>query len=176
MIFAQTSLQGVYLIDLEKKEDDRGYFARTFCKNEFASRGLAFNFVQCNVSHNDKKGTIRGMHLQKEPHQEAKTICCIKGAIYDVVIDLRRDSATYCQWLAAELRGDTLRTLYIPEGCAHGFQTLKDDTLVYYQMSEFFHPECAVGLRWDDPMFKISWPLPLMNISSKDKAYADYKK
>ena len=175
MKFTETKLKGAYLIEIEKQEDNRGFFARSWCKKEFEAHGLNPNLVQCNVSYNKKKGTLRGMHYQIKPHEEAKVVSCIKGAIYDVVIDLRKDSPTYCKWVAEELTADNYKMLYVPEGFAHGFQSLEDDTIVYYQMSEFFHPECARGIRWDDSCVNIKWP-PLVQkvLSDKDKGYLNY--
>lgn len=177
MIFTETKLKGAYIIELEKLEDERGFFARSFCQREFDEHGLNPRVVQCNVSYNKKKGTLRGMHYQIAPYQEAKLVSCIRGAIYDLIIDLRPDSETYCQWLAVELTANCsqLTALYIPEGFAHGFQTLEDDTLVFYQMSEFYHPECARGIRWDDPMFGIKLPIEQLTISTKDKSFKSFR-
>jgi dTDP-4-dehydrorhamnose 3,5-epimerase len=169
MIFTETKLKGAFIIEPEKFEDDRGFFARTFCRREFESHGLNPNVVQCNISYNKNKGTLRGMHYQIAPYEEAKLVSCIRGAIYDVIIDLRPDSSTYCQWVAVTLHGFNFDThprihpssnklLYIPEGFAHGFLTLSDDAEVFYQMSEFHMPEYAGGIRWNDPLFSISWP------------------
>jgi len=158
MIFTETKLKGAYLIDIDKKEDDRGFFARTFCRREFEGRGLCYQFVQCNVSVNRQKGTLRGMHYQTPPYQETKLVSCIRGAIYDVIIDLRPNSPTYCEWLSAVLTEENGKIMYIPEGFAHGFQTLGADTAVFYQMSEFYDPDYSTGLRWDDPGIAIEWP------------------
>lgn len=171
MIFTETSLKGAYIIEIEPLEDERGFFARSFCQKEFEEHGLNFSIVQCNLSYNKKSGTLRGMHYQIAPHKEAKLVSCIKGAIYDVIIDLRPDSSTFCQWFAVELTAENRRMLYVPEGFAHGFQTLKDDTVAFYQMSEFYHPECARGVRWDDPAFGVEWPLPNHIMSNKDMNY-----
>ena len=168
MIFNETKLKGAYVIDIEPLEDERGFFARSFCRKEFEERGLNPCIVQCNISFNKKKGTVRGMHYQAAPHEEAKLVSCIGGAIYDVIVDLRPDSSTYCQWVAVELSSQNHKMLYIPEGFAHGFQTLEDNTEVFYQMSEFYHPECARGIRWDDPAFGIEWPLMEKIISTRD--------
>ncbi|OFW57333.1 MAG: dTDP-4-dehydrorhamnose 3,5-epimerase [Candidatus Solincola sediminis] len=174
MNFMETRLKGAFLIELDKIEDERGFFARTFCANEFEAHGLNPRIVQCNVSYNIKRGTIRGMHFQSDPHQEAKLVSCIKGSLYDVIVDLRKSSPTYCQWYGVELSEAHPKYFYIPEGFAHGFQTLKDDTVVFYQMSEFYHPECASGARWNDPAFGIEWPLPEPTISDRDNTYPDF--
>ena len=173
MIFHETKLKGVYIIEPEWLEDERGFFARTFCQEEFAAHGLNPRVVQCNISFNKKKGTLRGMHYQIAPHEEVKLVRCTRGAIYDVIIDLRPDLPTFKRWVAVELTADNRRMLYIPEGFAHGFQTLEDDTEVFYQMSESYHPECARGVRWDDSAFGIEWPLLDLTISAKDRSYPD---
>jgi dTDP-4-dehydrorhamnose 3,5-epimerase len=170
MIFTETKLTGVFIIDIEPVPDDRGFFARTFCRKEFEQRGLVYEFVQCSVSHNKNKGTLRGMHYQSAPHAETKIISCIKGAIYDVALDLRHESDTYRQWVAVELTGENYRSLYIPAGCAHGFLTLQDRSEIYYQISEFYYPELSKGVKWDDPSFGIEWPSEVTNISEKDSA------
>jgi len=171
MIFSETALKGAFLIEPERLEDERGFFARTFCQSEFKAHGLEANIAQCNVSYNKLKGTLRGMHYQAEPKAETKLVRCTRGAIYDVIIDLRQESPTYLQWLAAELTAENRKMLYIPKGFAHGFQTLEDDTEVFYQMSEPYAPEHARGLRWDDPAFTIKWPLKDKIISKKDMGY-----
>lgn len=171
MIFRETKLKGAFIIDVEPSTDERGFFARTWCQREFAVHGLKSRFVQCNISYNKKKGTLRGMHYQIAPHAEAKVVRCTRGAIYDVIIDLRPDSPTFKQWLAVELTADNRRMLYIPEEFAHGFQTLEDDTEVFYQMSEFYHPECARGVRWDDEAFGIEWQGEISIISENDRSY-----
>ena len=176
MNFKETKLKGVYLIELEKNKDERGFFARSFCRNEFYSHGIKFNIAQCSISFNKTKGILRGMHYQPSPYGEAKLVSCIKGKIYDVVLDLRKGSATYCKWQALELSEKSYQILYIPKGLAHGFQTLENNSAVYYQISEFYHPECARGIRWDDPLFSIKWPLKLKMISAKDKTYPLFKK
>jgi len=176
MIFKELKLRGIWLIKIEEHKDERGFLARTFCNEEFKQHGIDFDMVQCNLSHNKKKGTLRGMHFQNPPYEEAKIVTCMKGAIYDVIIDLRRESATYGNFSALELRDDDYRMLYIPEGFAHGFQTLEDNTLVYYQMSEFYHVEAAKGIRWNDPLFKILWPLAVKIVSKKDLSYPDFQK
>jgi len=171
MIFTETKLKGAYIIELELLEDERGFFARSFCQKEFEEHGLNPRIVQCNISYNKKKGTLRGMHYQAAPNEEAKLVSCIRGAIYDVIIDLRPDSTTHCQWFAVELSAENYKMLYVPEGFAHGFQTLEDNTVVFYQMFEFYHPECARGVRWDDPAFRIRWPLSNRVMSKKDQSY-----
>ena len=171
MIFIETKLKDAFIIELEKLEDERGFFARTFCKEEFKAHSLNHQFVQCNLSFNKKKGTLRGMHYQKAPHEEIKLITCTRGIIFDVVVDLRSDSPTYCKWFAVELRSDNYKMLYIPKGFAHGFQTLDDNSVIFYQMSEFYHPECARGVRWNDPAFGIEWPLNNPVMTKKDRTY-----
>ncbi|MBU1152810.1 dTDP-4-dehydrorhamnose 3,5-epimerase [bacterium] len=180
MIFAETKLKGAFIIELEKVEDERGFFVRTFCQKEFEKHSLNPRIVQCNLSFNKKKGALRGMHYQVSPHEEAKLVSCIQGAIYDVIIDLRPDSPTYCQWFAIELTARCslltahYKTLYIPEGFAHGFQTLEENTVVFYQMSWFYHPECAKGVRWNDPVFGIEWPDDVRAISDRDQQFPNF--
>lgn len=176
MKFIETELKGAYIIEPEFLKDNRGFFARSFCQNEFKERDINFQIVQSNISYNIKKGTLRGMHYQTEPYEEAKIVSCIKGIIYDVIIDLRTDSSTYCRWFAVELNEDDFKIIYVPKGFAHGFQTLEDDVAVFYQMSEFYYSESASGVRWDDPVFNIRWPLPPTNISKKDQSYSFYGK
>ena len=171
MKFIETPLKGAYIIELEPIEDERGFFARSFCKEEFKRHGIEFEVAQCNISYNKKKGTLRGMHYQAPPHEEGKLVSCIKGAICDVIIDLRPDSPTYCKWFAVELTAKNYKMLYVPKGFAHGFQTLEDNTVVFYQMSEFYHPECARGVRWNDPAFGIEWPISNPIMSEKDKSF-----
>ena len=175
MKFIETELKGAYIIELEPLEDERGFFARSFCQKEFEEHGLNLRTVQCNISFNKKKGTLRGMHYQVAPYEEAKLVSCTSGVIYDVIIDLRPDSPTYCQWFSIEPTAH-YKMLYIPKGFAHGFQTLENNTVVFYQMSEFYHPECARGVRWDDPAFGIKWPLSVKIISEKDKKFQTFKK
>jgi dTDP-4-dehydrorhamnose 3,5-epimerase len=172
MIFTKTKINGVNIIGPELLTDERGFFARSYCKDEFKSLGLETDIVQCNISFNKKKGTLRGMHYQVPPFEEVKIVSCTRGSIYDVVVDLRRDSQTFCQWVAAELSDKNFNMMYIPRGCAHGFQTLEDNTMVYYQMTGFYHSECARGVRWDDPQFKIVWPdIKKRILSDKDQKY-----
>jgi len=174
MIFEETKLKGTYIIEAEQLEDERGFFARSFCQKEFKKHGLNLHIVQSNISHNKKKGTLRGMHYQIAPYEEAKLVSCTRGVIYDVIIDLRPDSPTYCQWFAAELSSENCKMFYIPEGFAHGFQTLNDSSTVFYQMSASYQPEYARGVRWDDPAFGIKWPIRPAIISDKDKNIPDY--
>lgn len=175
MIFNETKLKGAYIIEVEPFEDERGSFARTFCREEFETHGLNSFVAQCNISHNRKKGTLRGMHYQIAPHAEAKLVTCVAGSIYDVIIDLRPDSITYCHWLAVELSARGRRSLiYIPEGFAHGFQTLQDDTEVFYQMSHSYVSKAARGVRWDDPAFAIDWPDGPRTLSDRDNNYPDF--
>lgn len=175
MIFRETKLPGVFIIEEQRLKDERGFFGRTFCRNEFAGHGLNPDVAQCNVSFNRHAGTLRGMHYQSAPHAEDKLIRCTRGKLYDVVVDLRRQSPTFKQWFSLELTGDNRRMLYIPKGCAHGFQTLEDNTEVFYQMSEFHHPEFACGIRWNDPLFGIQWPSGVQAIlSERDLRWPDY--
>jgi dTDP-4-dehydrorhamnose 3,5-epimerase len=174
MRFIPTHLVGAYLIEPEPMSDERGFFARTWCRNEFLDKGLNPNLVQCNISYNKACGTMRGMHYQKTSHAEAKLVRCTQGAIYDVIIDLCSDSTTFRQWFGVELTAENRNALYVPEGFAHGFITLQDDTEVQYQMSEFFHPKSASGFRWDDPAFSIKWPIDVKVISERDQNYQDF--
>lgn len=168
MIFTETPLRGAFIVDLEPREDDRGFFARTFCVKEFAERGLNPNVVQCNLSSSVKAGTLRGMHFQETLAGEAKLVRCVRGAVHDVVVDLRPESFTYRQAYAVELTTENRRALYVPESFGHGFQTLLDDTEVEYQMSEFYAPQHARGFRYDDIAFSIQWPRPVTMISARD--------
>jgi dTDP-4-dehydrorhamnose 3,5-epimerase len=174
VIFTPTRIKDVYIVDLDKREDERGFFARGFCKNEFEQHGLNSRVVQANISYNKFKGTLRGMHYQVAPSEETKFIRCTKGAVYDVIIDLRKGSETYKEWLGVELTDQNYRMLYIPENFAHGFQTLKDDSEVMYLVSEFYAPAQERGVRYNDPMFGVSWPLPVSQISTKDTNWADF--
>ena len=169
MRFTETPLAGAFLVEMEPTADERGSFARSFCQNEFRSRGLDPVVAQCNVSHNRKRGTLRGLHYQAPPHEEAKLVRCTRGAIWDVIVDLRAGSKTRLKWFGEELTAENRRALYIPRGFAHGFQTLADDAEVFYQMSEFYHPECARGIRWDDPAIGIRWPLADPIVSERDR-------
>jgi len=174
MIFTETKLRGSFIIDVEPREDERGFFARSWCEDEFRIHGLNSRLVQCNISFNNKRGTLRGIHYQAAPFPEAKLVRCTMGAIYDVIIDLRADSLTFKQWISVELTAENRRALYIPKDFAHGFQTLMDHTEVFYQMSEFYHPECARGVRWNDLAFGIVWPVAPRIISQQDAGYADF--
>ena len=174
MIFTETKLRGAHVIELEMFEDERGFFATNWSAKEFEARGLAALIAEANVSFNKKKGTLRGMHYQQHPHGQAKLVRCTRGAIYDVIIDLRNSSATLANWFAVELTADNHRMLYIPAGFAHGFQTLVDNTEVSYQMSSVFVPDSGSGVRWNDPAFGISWPLADMTINERDRTYPQY--
>jgi len=175
VIFKETFLKGAFVIEPERIEDERGFFARTYCRETFQSNNLNPNLVQCNISFNRRKGTLRGMHFQIKPYEEAKLIRVTKGSIYDVIIDLRTDSPTFKQWMAVELSAENRTQLYIPEGFAHGFQTLQDETEMFYQMSEFYRPQSARGIRWDDPAFGIEWPIYEKIISIKDQQYPGFE-
>ncbi len=174
MIFQETKLKGAFIIEPERLEDERGFFARTWCAREFETHGLNPKLVQCNISFNKKRGTLRGMHYQEAPHEEARLVRCTMGAIYDVIIDLRPDSQTHKQWFSVELTKKNRKMFYVPEGFAHGFITLDDNTEVFYLMSEFYAPESARGVRWNDPAFNILWPEDVVEISDRDKQYPDF--
>jgi dTDP-4-dehydrorhamnose 3,5-epimerase len=171
MTFRETKLPGVFEIHLEPNADRRGFFARSWCQSEFENHGLNAKLVQCSVSYNSRKGTLRGIHYQAAPNSETKLVRCTMGAIYDVVVDLRPQSPTFKNWIAVVLTAANRHMLYIPEGCGHGFLTLEDETEVYYQMSEFYHPESARGVRWNDPAFQIVWPAEVEVISERDRTY-----
>jgi dTDP-4-dehydrorhamnose 3,5-epimerase len=171
MIFTETDLKGAYIIDLNKIEDDRGYFGRTFCKNEFEKMGLETNIAQANMSFNHKKGTLRGMHYQVSPYEETKLVKCTSGAIFDIIVDLRKDSPTYLKWTGVELSQANDRMLYVPRDFAHGFITLTDDTAIQYLVSEFYAPGSEKGIKWDDPKFNIKWPIDIAVISDKDNSH-----
>lgn len=173
MIFQETKLAGAYIIELEKLSDERGYFARTWCQREFSEHGLDPELAQCNVSFNQHKGTLRGMHYQLPPFAETKLVRCTRGAIYDVIIDLRPHSSTFLQWVGTELTEDNGRMFYVPKGFAHGFVTLTERAEILYQMSEFYAPTHARGLHWNDPLFHIDWPGPVQVISAKDQQATD---
>ena len=175
MLFKETRLKGAYVIEIEQKKDERGFFARSFCEKEFAAHNIKLQIKQSNISYNAKRGTLRGMHYQIAPYEEAKIVSCIRGTIYDVIIDLRPGSSAYCKWLAIELSAQNYVSFYIPEGFAHGFQALTDDTIVMYQMSEFYYPESSRGVRWNDRSFNIRWPILPCILSDKDANYPDYK-
>jgi dTDP-4-dehydrorhamnose 3,5-epimerase len=176
LTFTETRLKGAYFIEIERLDDKRGFFARTFCTREFQANGLDPKLVQCNISFNEHIGTVRGMHYQIPPHAECKVVRCTMGAIFDVILDLRPGSPTFRQWVSLELSAENRKLVYIPEGVAHGFQTLVENTEVHYQMSELYHPECARGVRWDDKAFDIRWPISEnIVISERDLRYPDYK-
>jgi dTDP-4-dehydrorhamnose 3,5-epimerase len=172
MIFTETKLKGAYIIDVKRIEDERGFFGRSYCKNEFEEFGLNTNAVQANVSYNKNKATLRGMHMQLAPYGETKLVRCTRGAIYDVIVDLRENSQTFKQWIGVELTADSYRMLYVPEGFAHGFITLENNTDVTYQVTQVYTPGAERGFRWDDPAFNIQWPITPLIISEKDKAHA----
>lgn len=168
-------MKGAFVIDLEPHQDERGFFARSYCHDEFASRGLNARLAQCSISFNGKRGTLRGMHYQARPYEEAKLVRCTKGSLFDVIIDLRRQSASFKRHFAIELSASNRRQLYVPEGFAHGFQTLEDDTEVFYQISTPYHPGSGRGVRWDDPAFQIGWPdVATRIISERDRSYASF--
>jgi dTDP-4-dehydrorhamnose 3,5-epimerase len=173
MLFNKTPLQGAYTIDLEKRGDDRGFFARLFCEKEFGAAGLETHFVQINNSSSATRGTLRGMHFQLPPAAEVKVVRCIKGALYDVIVDLRPDSPSFKQWFGAELSAENRRMMYVPRGFAHGFITLTDDTEAFYLVSAFYAPEQERGLRFDDPAIGIEWPLTPTEMSEKDRKWPD---
>jgi dTDP-4-dehydrorhamnose 3,5-epimerase len=174
MIFNETNLPGVYVIEPEPRYDERGFFARLYCEDEFTAHGIKTDLVQCSMSFNPLRGTFRGMHYQAEPYAEVRTVRCTRGAIYDVVLDLRKSSPTYCQWTGCELTGENRLTMVVPQGCAHGLLTLTDDTEVFYQMSEYYKPEAVCGVRWNDPAFRIVLPFAPVLISERDAHYSDY--
>ena len=174
MRFTPTAIEGVFVIEPEPIEDGRGFFARAWCEEELAEQGLEAGFVQANLSFNEHKGTLRGLHYQVPPHAEAKLVRCTRGAICDVALDLRPHSPTYKQWEGVELSASNRRMLYVPEGCAHGYETLAADTEVYYSVSAFYAPEAERGVRYDDPAFGIEWPLPVQVISEKDRSQGPF--
>jgi dTDP-4-dehydrorhamnose 3,5-epimerase len=176
MIFSKTDLKDAFIIDIEKRIDPRGFFARTFCANEFAAQGLKTNLVQTNMSRSTEKNILRGMHFQIDGAEEAKLIRCTKGKILDVIIDIRKNSPTYCRHLKVELSQENSRMLYVPEGFAHGFLTLSDNVEVNYQVSQFYTPGKEKGIRWNDPLFNISWPVKDPILSEKDAVHPDYLK
>ena len=174
MLFTPLPLAGAFTVAPERHQDSRGWFARTFCQEEFAAHGLAASFVQCSTSFNGRRGTLRGMHLQRAPHEEVKLVRCTRGAVFDVLLDLRPQSPSFCRWHAVELSADNGLAVYIPAGFAHGFQTLVDRSEVFYQIAEFYHPEAAIGVRWDDPAFAIEWPIRPPILSDRDATYEDF--
>lgn len=174
MIFRETALKGAYVIELERIEDDRGVFARTWCQEEFASHGLSTTLAQCNISYSHKRGTLRGMHFQTAPHAEVKLVRCTVGAIFDVIVDLRPSSSAYTKYFSVVLSSANRHMLYIPEGMAHGYQTLEDSTEVFYQMSHRYEGSSAGGVRWNDPQFGIAWPPDTRIIAERDQQYPDF--
>jgi len=174
MIFTELSLKGAFLVEVKKIEDERGFFGRAWCRNEFLEHGLNPNFVQLNTSFSKKKGTIRGMHYQVDPYQEVKFIRCTRGRIYDVMVDLRPDSPTFMKWIGNELTADNYRMAYVPENFAHGFVTLEDNSEVYYPVTQFYIPGAERGARYNDPGFNIHWPVEISVVSQKDLAHPDF--
>jgi dTDP-4-dehydrorhamnose 3,5-epimerase len=175
MIFTGTNIDGVWVIDAERLEDERGFFARTWDADEFTEQGLNPELTQCSISYNLARGTLRGMHYQAAPHEETKLVRCTAGAIFDVALDLRPGSPTFKAWFGVELSAQNRRALYVPEGCAHGFLTLEDDSEVHYQISQAYMPDAARGVRWDDPAFAISWPGEVVVINERDRSYPDFR-
>ena len=176
MIFSKTAIKDAYILDLDKKEDQRGFFARAWCQKEFKAQGLYPDWVQANIAKSVKRGTLRGLHYQKAPHQEAKLVRCTSGSIFDVLLDLRPDSHSYLQWLGVELSAATHKMLYIPEGCAHGYQSLLPDSEIFYMVSQPYSPGYERGLRWDDPKMDIKWPISPPNvISEKDANWPNFR-
>jgi dTDP-4-dehydrorhamnose 3,5-epimerase len=176
MIFTETTLAGAFIIEPERIEDERGFFARTWCQREFAARGLTSRLAQCNISFNTNAGTLRGMHYQADPYGEVKLVRCTMGAIHDVIIDLRPESPMFTQHVAVVLSARNRAMLYIPEGFAHGFLTLEDNTEVFYQMSALYAPAHARGVRWNDPAFAIAWPMEVRVIAERDRTYPDFRR
>jgi dTDP-4-dehydrorhamnose 3,5-epimerase len=174
MIFMETRLRGAFVIEPQRLEDERGFFARTWCAREFEEHGLSPHLAQCSIAFNTHAGTLRGMHFQVAPHHEAKLVRCTAGAVYDVIIDLRRDSPTYKQHVAVTLSAENRLMLYVPRGFAHGLLTLEDSTEVFYQIDEFYAPEAARGVRYDDPAFGIEWPIAVRVVSERDRTYPDF--
>lgn len=173
MLFTECKLKGAFRIEINRIEDQRGFFARSFCEQEFAKYGIKFSTVQCNVSFNTKSGTLRGLHFQNSPFGEKKIIRCTMGAIYDVIVDLRQDSPTYRQWVATELTAENRVMVYVPKGFAHGFITLENNSEVFYQMSEAYNSDAASGIRWNDPNLSIKWPPGDPILSNRDSSYPD---
>ncbi len=175
MIFTETKLAGAFIIDVQRLSDERGFFGRSWCEDEFAARGINMPPVQANLSSNPRKGTLRGMHYQLPPHEETKLVRCTRGAIADVIVDLREESPTYRQWIAVELTAENFRMLFVPGRFAHGFLTLADDTDVAYQVSAKYAPGAERGLRWNDPAIGIEWPFAPVLVSAKDGAHPDFQ-
>lgn len=175
MKFLETGIEGAHLIELEPNVDERGFFARSWSQEEFRSRGLNADLSECSLSFNRRRGTLRGMHFQVAPHEEAKVVMCIRGLIYDVIVDLRKNSGTHLKWFATELSLDKGQLLYVPEGVAHGFLTLEDDSYIQYQIAASYAPEAARGVRWNDPLLNLEWPEPPTVISDRDRDFEDYR-
>ena len=176
MKFAETPLAGAHLVELEPRVDARGFFARAWCAQEFEEHGLSPSLSQCNLSWNAKAGTLRGMHYQVAPHAEVKLVRCTRGAVFDAIVDLRPESLSYTRWFGTELTAENRRMLYVPEGFAHGYLVLRDDSEVFYQVSTPYHPASERGVRWDDPAFGIQWPAtPQRILSQRDRAYPDFR-
>ena len=175
MRFVELPLPGAFIVEIEERRDDRGFFARSFCGDEFSRQGLIAHFPQCNISFNEHRGTLRGLHYQADPRPEVKLVRCTRGAIYDVIVDLRPASETFRQWRGVELTADNRRALYIPAGFAHGFQTTTDGAEVFYMMGDVYVPELARGVRWDDPRLGVAWPLPAPRMSERDASYPDFR-
>lgn len=174
MIFTKTELAGATIVDIERREDARGFFARAYCEREFAEHGLPSRMVQTNMSLTRQAGTLRGMHWQHAPHAEDKLVRCVRGAIWDAIVDIRPDSPTWCKWIGVELSEANGRMLLVPKGFAHGFVTLTDDVVVTYQVSEFYAPGVEGGARWNDPAFGIEWPVAVVGMSDKDRSWPDF--
>jgi dTDP-4-dehydrorhamnose 3,5-epimerase len=174
MLFTETEIRGAFILDAEQIADERGFFARSWARDEFEAHGLKPDLAQCNLSYNHRKGTVRGMHWQAAPHAETKLVRCTQGGIYDVIVDLNPDSPTYLRWVGVELTAENRRALYIPEGCGHGFQTLDDATEVFYMITEYYTPAAARGMRWNDPAINVTWPLAVTVISDRDAQYPDF--
>ncbi len=174
MIFTPTPLPGAYVVEPRKIEDDRGFFARILCENEFLNHRLKLDLPQTNMARTYRRGTLRGLHFQEAPHAEIKIVRCTRGAVYDVVVDLRPESPTFKNWFGIELTAENFKALYVPEGFAHGYLTLEDDSEIYYHTSEFYHPESATGVRYDDPEFEIVWPIGIAVISGQDNEWPDF--
>jgi dTDP-4-dehydrorhamnose 3,5-epimerase len=175
MIFAPSRIEGAFVIRPQPREDERGFFARTYCQDEFGKHGIDLRVVQRSVSFNRRRGTLRGMHYQVDAHQEDKLVSCTSGSIYDVIVDLRPGSGSYRRWFAATLTAEGFESLYVPRGCAHGFITLVDNSVVAYEISEFYHPESARGVRYDDPAFAVEWPMAPAVINARDANYPLYE-
>jgi dTDP-4-dehydrorhamnose 3,5-epimerase len=175
LIIEPLPLAGAFVLNIEPRQDERGFFARTFCVEEFGRLGLKAEFLQNSMSFNARRGTLRGLHFQTPPHEETKIVRCTRGAAYDVIVDLRADSPTYCRWAAVEISQDNHRMVYIPEGFAHGFKTLADATMIEYQISAIYEPAAVAGVRWDDPSFAIDWPVtPELLIADRDASYSPF--